>query len=109
MAMTAEQLWRSLLRGPLRTKAESAANQWAGRVTIASGTASAVVSTTSVASDALIFLTPYRNGNTAAASGAGRAWEVQTIVHGASFTVATIDGASAGATTVLNFQIIKVN
>ncbi len=51
-----ETLFRPLMRGPIMTKAGSAANQWAGRTTISSGSASQVVSTTQANSDSLISL-----------------------------------------------------
>lgn len=50
-----ELLFRPLMRGPIMTKATSAANQWAGRTTIASGSVSQVVSTSNVASGNTIF------------------------------------------------------
>ncbi len=49
-----EALFRPLMRGPIMTKSTSAANQWAGRTTISSGSASQVVSTSNVNSDSLI-------------------------------------------------------
>lgn len=51
-----ELLYRPLMRGPIMTRASSAANQWAGRTTVASGSATQVVSTTNVNSDSIINL-----------------------------------------------------
>lgn len=51
-----ETLFRPLMKGPIMTKTLSAANQWAGRTTISSGSASQVVSTSNVNSDSLISL-----------------------------------------------------
>ena len=51
-----ETLFRPLMRGPIMTKATSAVNQWAGRTTLASGSASQVVSTSNVNSDSIISL-----------------------------------------------------
>lgn len=51
-----ELLFRPLMRGPIMTRAVSAANQWAGRTTISSGSASQVVSTTNVNSDSIFNL-----------------------------------------------------
>lgn len=49
-----ELLHRALLRGPLVTRATSDANQWAGRTTLNSGSATATVSTFQVNSDSLL-------------------------------------------------------
>ena len=49
-----ELLYRALLKGPLMTLTASRANQFAGRTTISSGSASQVVSTNVVNSDSLI-------------------------------------------------------
>ncbi|MCR4342107.1 MAG: hypothetical protein NUW01_19700 [Gemmatimonadaceae bacterium] len=51
-----ETLFRPLMRGPIMTKATSAANQWAGRTTLASGSTSQVVSTSNVNSDTIFNL-----------------------------------------------------
>lgn len=51
-----EILNRALLRGPLLTNISSGPNQWAGRTTIASGSATQVVSTFAVNSDSLLNL-----------------------------------------------------
>lgn len=52
-----ELLRRGFLRGPLVTKANSDASQWAGRTTLGSGSASQVVSTFAVNSDSLLSFT----------------------------------------------------
>lgn len=49
-----ESLFGPLLNGPLTTKAQSAANQWAGRTAVASGDTTATVSTTTINSDSLV-------------------------------------------------------
>ena len=51
-----EALFRPLMKGPIMTRATSAANQWAGRTTIASGSATQVVSTSQANSDSIISL-----------------------------------------------------
>lgn len=126
------ELMRNIgLRGPIFTMARSASNQWAGLTTLASGSATQVVSTQSVNSDSLISLSVYSsmpaayavrgwasvaagastatqsttaiysgmavdltyvNGNnTGQASGQGRSFDVNSIVNGVSFALATQD------------------
>lgn len=56
MTTPAELIRRGLLRGPLITMASSSPNQWAGRTTLSSGSATVTVSTFQVNSDSLITL-----------------------------------------------------
>ena len=53
----AESIARGLLKAPLITPANSGPNQWAGRTTLSSGSASVTVSTQQVNSDSMIFTT----------------------------------------------------
>lgn len=53
-----EVMHRLMLRGPMITSIKSGPAQWAGRTTIASGSASQVVSTSNVESGSLIMLSP---------------------------------------------------
>ena len=50
-----EILHRALTKGPLITRTTSSPDQWAGRTTLSSGSATVTVSTYSVGSDSLIF------------------------------------------------------
>jgi hypothetical protein len=101
---TAEQVWRGLLRGPFTTKALSANNQWAGTRLLASGAATATVSTTVVDSDSII-----RYG-VRAVSGAGSAGLVvcvSTISPGNFFTFATIDAVNAPRDLNIMWEIVR--
>ena len=51
-----ELVQRALLRGPLMTNITSSPNQWSGRTTIASGSATQTVSTFSINSDSILNL-----------------------------------------------------
>ena len=51
-----EIVHRALMRGPLMTNISSSPNQWSGRTTINSGSATAVVSTFSINSDSILNL-----------------------------------------------------
>lgn len=72
-----ELLFRPFLKGPLHTKAGSAANQWAGLTTLGSGSATVTVSTNLVNSDSILLFSPQvalaagwaTQGRTAIASG----------------------------------------
>ena len=50
-----EAIFRGYLRGPLLTQAQSKSNAWAGRTTLSSGSASAVISTSAINSDSLVY------------------------------------------------------
>lgn len=103
---TAEQLWRAVLRGPLRTKATSANNQWAGLTAVVSGAATAVVSTTNVDSDSIILATVYGNA-TNTASGFNRGWEVKSINPGNAFVMGTADGIGPDHAITVMWLIVK--
>lgn len=102
---TAEQVFRGMLRGPLTTKAGSASNQWAGRTaSVASGTATVTVSTTSVKSDSLITYGYESN----VASNATQVIKVNSIVDSAFFGM-TINPAPVGTNFVIMWRIIQTN
>lgn len=103
---TAEQLWRAVLRGPLRTKATSQSNQWAGVTAIVSGAATGVVSTTNVDSDSIILMSTYGNA-TNAASGFNRGFEVKSINPGNAFVFGTADGIGPDHAVSVMWMIIK--
>lgn len=103
---TAEQLWRALLRGPLRTKATSANNQWAGLTAVVSGAGTVVVSTTNVASDSIVLATVH-GGATNTASGFNRAFEVKSINPGNAVIFGTPDGIGPDHAVTLHWMIIR--
>ena len=103
-----EVLQRALLRGPLSTRAASHANQWAGRTTLSSGSATAVVSTTIVNSDSLIFFSMEGNANVSSGT-AIRPTEVKTISSGGYFTIGTQDGIAIARDTVLMWEIRRTS
>jgi hypothetical protein len=85
---TAEQVWRGLLRGAFTTKAASAANQWAGRSTIANGQETVTVSTTIVDSDSIILAFPQAVDTVGST---GNAFCVRSINPGNHFILGTAD------------------
>ncbi len=105
--MGLEQLWRGQLRGPLLTKAASATNQWAGRTSIASGDATAVVSTTLVNSDSIILLGC--ESATRQSSGLGQPIEVSCISPGNWFELSTSDGEALARNTTVHWVLIKTS
>lgn len=102
-----ETFYGPLLKGPMLTPANSAVNQWAGRTTLSSGSATVVVSTTLVNSDSLIMHNAEGNANVG--SGTNRVTEVKTISSGGYFTLGTQDGQAIPRDTVLMWQIIKTS
>lgn len=102
-----ESLFGGWLKGPFRTRATSAANQFAGRTTIASGTATVVISTSIVNSDSLIFLG--LEGNANVASGTGKTLEVKTISSGGYFTLGTQDGIGFGGSRILMWEVRRTS
>lgn len=98
-----EELFGAHLRGAPHTKTNSAAQQFAGRTTIASGSATAVVSTTAVKSDSVIQMS--FEGNANVASGTNRCFEVKTISDSARFVIGTQDGEAVPRDTIAMWQI----
>jgi len=111
---TLEQLFGAIFRGAPTTRAQSAAGQWAGRTTVPSGSATAVVSTTVVNSDSIILLGQVGNaavGSTAPGSATSvPPFEVKTISPGGYFTVGTMNGqalATPARDTILHWVVFK--
>lgn len=104
---TTEQIFRGLLRGVLRTKAGSASNQWAGRTTIAAGSASVTVSTTNVDSDSLIRYGFQSPDGTDVASGGWRGIEVKSINPGAAVVFGWADGIVVARDTIIMWEIVR--
>ena len=94
---------RALQKGPMMFDTTSDANQFAGRTTLSSGSATVVISTTVVNSDSLIFHS--REGNANVASGTNRVTEVKTISAGGYFTLGTEDGQAIPRDTTLMWEI----
>ena len=98
-----ELLFRPLMRGPIKTKAVSASNQWAGRTTLGSGSATATVSTTQINSDAIVGLavecavpTAYSfSGRSAIASGTSTVTASTTAVYSGDIILATWESPNA--------------
>lgn len=99
---TAEQIFRGNLKGPLTTKATSAANQWAGRTAVTSGVATVTVSTTIVDSDSLIRTSIFSN----VASNVAQVVKVHSMTSGAYFGM-TITPAPVGTDFAIMWEIVK--
>lgn len=97
------ELMRGLqLRAPIFTKALSASNQWAGRTTLASGSASVVISTAIVNSDSLIAL------NIQAAIPAAYGWQGRTaIASGLSTGTASTSAIYSGDAVALTWESVN--
>lgn len=98
--MSATSILRNALaRTPLSVRANSAANQFAGATVLGSGSATVVVSTTSVRSNSMFFLGAH--SLTDQSSGVAAAIEVRTIVDRSHFVLGNSDGiADARETTI---------
>ena len=103
-----EQLFGPMLRGPLSTKANSSANQWAGRTAIASGAVSQVVSTTAVKSNCLISFNI--QATTVPVSGTViTPIEVVSLSSGSFFTFGSADGSKIPHGVTVMWQIYKTD
>lgn len=97
------------LRKPLFTAAplidtSSRANAIAGITTLSSGSATVVVSTSSVKSDSLILLGQVGYANVG--SGAARPIEVKTISDTGYFTLGVADGQAMARDTLLHWMLL---
>lgn len=104
---TAEQVWRGNLKGPLSTKSNSSANQFAGRTTLGSGGATVTVSTTMVKSDSIILLGA--QANSAVNSATGKSIEVKTIVDSSYFVLGTADGVAMARDTNVAWILFRTD
>jgi len=100
---TLEQLYAPELRGPLTTQAQSRANQWAGRTTLSSGQATAVISTTCAKSDMLVHHTLQLS--TLQNSGFGAPCVVTSINPGNSFTMGWADGVGRAFNSTIMWRL----
>ena len=102
-----ELLFKPTLRGPLRTRASSASNQWAGRTTLSSGDATVAVSCSTVQSDSLIMYGV--EANTRQDSGVGAAIEVMSIIDGSGFAFGTSGGETLARDTTIMWSLMKTS
>jgi hypothetical protein len=103
-----EMLSRAFLRAPMGVRATSGmAGQFAGRTTLASGTATATVSTTNIKSDSLVHMT--FQCATLATSGTAGTFGVSSIVHGVSMSIGYVDGAGRGPGGTLMWEIRRTS
>ena len=103
-----EQLFGGVLKAPLTTKANSNANQWAGRTAIASGAVSQVISTTAVKSNSIINWS--LQATTVAASGdSGNHLAVVSLSSGNYFTIGTADGSKIPHSVTVMWQIYRTD
>ena len=86
-----ELVQRALLRGPMVTKITSGPSQWAGRTTLASGSATVTVSTRTVNSDSLLF-TALEAALPAGYSTQGRTSITSGVATGTASTTAIYSG-----------------
>lgn len=112
-----ELVQRALLRGPLITKINSSPNQWAGRTTISSGSASQVVSTFVVNSDSLFNLALQvalpaaytTRGQIATVSGDTRGIASTTAVYSGQTIHATFQSETATSSAGAAMAGLRVN
>ncbi len=102
-----ELLFKPTLRGPLRTRASSASNQWAGRTTLNSGDATVAVSCSTVQSDSII---QYGiEANTRQDSGVGAGIEVMSIIDGSGFAFGTSGGETIARDTTIMWSLMRTS
>jgi hypothetical protein len=102
-----ERLVRGWQVGPLMTKINSSPDQWAGRTTLDSGSATVTVSTRIVNSDSLIWVQGQNHANVA--SGTYKPVEVRTISPGNFFTLGTADGIAMARDTTLMWEVKRAS
>ena len=104
-----ELLRRALFTGPGSVLSAAGANQFAGRTALASGTASATISTTIVNSDSII-LHAFQVTSTSAASGSAAVdLCVNSIVSGVSFAFANQDGQGRAPGGTIMWEIRRTS
>ena len=105
----AETLYKPTLRGPLRTRtAPTETNPWAGRTTLASGSATVTVSTAIVQSDSIIqFATEVGTVGVGANSGANVV--VNSIVDAISFAFARATGIAVDWDETVMWQLLRTS
>ena len=103
----AELIFKGTLRGPLRTRASSASNQWAGRTTLNSGDATVAVSCSVVQSDSLIMYGV--EANIRQDSGVAAHIEVMSIIDGSGFAFGTAGGETLARDTTIMWSLMRTS
>lgn len=98
-----EVLRRAFLTGPMLTRASSGPNQFAGRTTLNSGSATVTVSSTVVKSDSIIMLAV--EANTRQDSGVAAPIEVMSVFEGGHFTLGTAGTETLARDTTIMWEI----
>ena len=102
-----ELIFKGTLRGPMRTRASSASNQWAGRTTLNSGDATVTVSTTTIKSDSIIQYGV--EANTRQDSGVASPIEIMSIQDGVSFAFGTAGGETLARDTTIMWSLMRTS
>ena len=103
----AELIFKGTLRGPLRTRASSASNQWAGRTTLNSGDATVAVSCSVVQSDSLIMYGV--EANIRQDSGVAAHIEVMSIIDGSGFAFGFAGGETVARDTTIMWWLMNTS
>ena len=104
-----ELLRRALFTGPGMVRTTAGPNQFAGLTALASGTATATVSTTVVNSDSIILHAFQANSTSVASGAAGVDLCVNSIVSGVSFAFANQDGIGRAPGGTIMWEIRRVS
>ena len=102
-----EMLRRGFLTGPMVTKAQSASNQFAGRTTLNSGSATVAVSCSTVKSDSIIQYGIH--SDTRQDSGVGSPIEVMSIIDGSGFAFGTSGGETIARDTTVMWSLMNTS
>lgn len=105
MANPIETLYGPGLLGPPVMSVASKSNQFAGRTTLSSGSATVTVSSTVIGSDSIIRLAA--QSDTRQNSGFGQPVEVATISPGNFFTLSTADGVAFARDSTIMWDIVR--
>ena len=104
MAITLEQIFRGILRGPLLTKVPT--NPWADTVTLNAGSAFQTISTTNIKSNSIILL-GNQVGSIGTGANSGGALVVNSFVQGTSFVIATATGVGSPYSQKVHYLILN--
>lgn len=102
-----EQLFGPQFRAAPFINVASDANQFAGITTLASGSATVVISTAMVNSDSLILQSQLGNANVS--SGQTGVTEVKTISSGGYFTIGQQDGQALARDTLIHWMVLRTS
>ncbi len=107
MAKPLELLWRAFFRGPPFILANSGPSQFAGRITINSGSATVTVSTSIVKSDSIILHDV--ESNTLQSSGVAAPINVMSVVDGAHFSFGYAGGETPAGDRTIMWMILNTS